>query len=553
MNPNYKGQDLSTMSANEKEAAQKKINEDIINLSKDNNITLGKLNEAFTSPLYYRDWKPADESYNTTTTYDWEHPIYGGAHDVVGGNTEGRYEPRNWTKDGKIVVGDKTYKNMKDYETSDEYLLPRYELAKSAAAKDDAGKELWNNYIGGLNPNYAASYDPSIVFGKDYTNYLQDYDTFKNYINTNYNTLNTGDTRSGFFDQIPGQMHGTIPQKVSEARELYQMSDNPGVYLTPEGNWQNYYSDAITNETDEVGRTTKLHTLSPKAIAFTSSSLPDNIEIAEDGTYTEVKDPKKKKENDHFPTPTNWPLAVAAGLQIPSLVQGLLPADHSNSDALINASKDAGNFRPVQFKPIGNYLTYNPLDIWYGQNRLNAIARAADRTILNSSLPEATKYAMLLAANQSDQLAQGNLFRQGQEYDDALRKTTGEFNKDTDKFNSEGFLKADMANQDADVKARGYQFELLNKGLTMREREDAERAANLKGALTGLGNLAYTYGQNKWNQDVMGWKLRHNQYPISQLEGDKYALDSGWEVKDGYLVKKSKGGKLKRKHRGLGF
>jgi hypothetical protein len=57
---------------------------------------------------------------------------------------------------------------------------------------------------------------------------------------------------------------------------------------------------------------------------------------------------------------------LAAGLQLGSLGYNILkPADYSNADALLSASKDAGIYKPVEFRPIGNYLPYKPLDIWY--------------------------------------------------------------------------------------------------------------------------------------------------------------------------------------------
>ena len=64
----------------------------------------------------------------------------------------------------------------------------------------------------------------------------------------------------------------------------------------------------------------------------------------------------------------------------------------------MNASRDAGIYKPVEFRPIGNYLPYKPLDIWYEQNRLNANARATDRAILNSGANQGSKAAALLAS-----------------------------------------------------------------------------------------------------------------------------------------------------------
>jgi hypothetical protein len=92
------------------------------------------------------------------------------------------------------------------------------------------------------------------------------------------------------------------------------------------------------------------------------NGTPEDIEVKPDGTYVA----KGTGENDPFPRAASWPYAIAAGLQLGSLGYNILkPADYSNADALLSASKDAGIYKPVEFRPIGNYLTYRPLDIWY--------------------------------------------------------------------------------------------------------------------------------------------------------------------------------------------
>lgn len=526
---------------------QKEIDNDLVQLSKSNNLTLGKLNEMLAPSTSYEDWQIVDPetAWKDTKEYDWSNPLYGGAHDVVQGNAADKWEARKWGDENGFTVGKTPYANMKEYELSDAYLKPRYELAKSAAAADEEGKKLWNSYVTDrLNSNY--KYDPNILFGKDYTNHLQGkdeeegYQNFKKYITDNYDKLNK---TSGFFDQIAGQLHGTYALKKN--RELYQMENNKGTYLTPEENWQNNY-ELVNTETKD-GTTT--YTLRPKAgLMFTRATMgmPEGIQY--DDKTGQYKSTVETEGNDTFPKASTWPYLAGIGLQGASLLYNwLTPADYSNASAMIKAAQSAGVYNPIEFRPIGNYLSYKPLDIWYEQNRLNANARATDRAILNSGANQGSKAAALLASGYNNQLASGNLFRQALEYNDALRKQVGEFNKDTDKFNSEGFLKADMANQDAATRARGYQLEGLKSGYAMMQDIDAAKANAISAGISGLANLAMAYGQNKWNNDVLGWKLQHNQYPVSQLEGYKY------DPYTGKPVLASKGGKLKKRHRGLGF
>lgn len=246
-------------------------------------------------------------------------------------------------------------------------------------------------------------------------------------------------------------------------------------------------------------------------------------------------------ENDPFPKAPSWPYLAGIGLQAGSLAYNLLsPKDYSNADAMIKAAQNAGNYNPIEFRPIGNYLTYRPMDIWFEQNRMDANARATDRAIMNNAAPISTKMAGLLASGYNNQIADGDLYRKALEYNDALRKQVEEFNKDTDKFNSEGFLKADMSNQDAATRSRGYTLEGLKSGYAMRQAVDDAKTNAINAGLSGLANLAFAYGQNKYNQELLGWGMRHNaEGPGVYMQGSKRKTEA-------------KGGRVRRK-KGIGF
>jgi len=147
----------------------------------------------------------------------------------------------------------------------------------------------------------------------------------------------------------------------------------------------------------------------------------------------------------------------------------------------------------VEFKPIGNYLTYSPFDIWQEQNRLNANARATDRSILNSGGNQGAQNAALLANAYNNQIASGNVYRQGLEYNNNLEKQVAEHNTDVDKFNSTGFLDADKANQDAALKARGYKFDAEKEAALLGQRIDDARGAGISSGVTGLGNMFFNW------------------------------------------------------------
>jgi hypothetical protein len=201
--------------------------------------------------------------------------------------------------------------------------------------------------------------------------------------------------------------------------------------------------------------------------------------------------------------------------------------------------------RYADYQPIGNYLTYKPLDIWYQQNALNAQSRATDRALLNSTSP--SRMAGLLSNGYNSQLASGNLFRQAQEYNDALKQKVEEFNRGTNQFNAEAYNRNSQFNADA--------FNTANRASAQMQlhaaqaKDDANRwwASNLYGNINGLFDNI-----NQWEK----WKRDHNT--VAKMAADSLFgnMSDQQYIGKGFLEvdkdkKKSKGGKLKKKKRGL--
>lgn len=180
--------------------------------------------------------------------------------------------------------------------------------------------------------------------------------------------------------------------------------------------------------------------------------------------------------------------AVGAGLGVLTDALGLTNSpDYGNAD-LVGSAVD--NLTNVEFTPIGNYLTYRPLDRNYYINRLNAQAGATRRAIVNQSGGNrATALAGLLAADYNAQSALGDLARQAEEYNLNQRKEVEAFNRGTNQFNSEMLLKAAMAQQANDklrLQARTTQAQLRDQA---DARSSAGRAANLTNLFDSLGDI----------------------------------------------------------------
>jgi hypothetical protein len=197
--------------------------------------------------------------------------------------------------------------------------------------------------------------------------------------------------------------------------------------------------------------------------------------------------------------------AVGSGIMALTDALGLTnKPDYTYADKLEAAANRAGVAPNIGFKPIGNYLRYNPMDIWFEQNRMDANARATDRAIMNSTSP--SRMAGLLASGYNSQIADGNLYRQALEYNDAKRERVADFNRRTNMFNSQMGLEAAMANARYNQVARQMGLSGLAQAAAMRDSIDARvgaaRSANLTNFLNNLGNIGReNFAMNQINTD----------------------------------------------------
>lgn len=175
--------------------------------------------------------------------------------------------------------------------------------------------------------------------------------------------------------------------------------------------------------------------------------------------------------------------------------------DYSNADAILNAANQAGNYTPVSYDPIGNYLQYRPLDRNYYINKLNAQAGATRRAIMNTTSP--SRNAALLAADYNAQGRLGDLARQAEEYNLAQRQAVETFNRGTNMANAEMGLKAAMANQEAALKARSAKLSGVAQAMAMRDAIDARRGANMSANLTNFFNSLGDIGREEYSRNMI--------------------------------------------------
>lgn len=264
-----------------------------------------------------------------------------------------------------------------------------------------------------------------------------------------------------------------------------------------------------------------------------------------------VKNPNYYKDNNNK-SATYLRYAPVIGAAI-GLGQNLFSKpDYTSADAILEAAKQAGNYTPIGYTPIGNYLQYRPFDRSFYINKLNAQAGATRRAIMNTTSP--SRNAALLAADYNAQGKLGDLARQAEEYNLAQRQAVETFNRGTNQANAEMGLKAAMANQEAELRARSSKLSGIAQAMAVRDAVDARRGASMSANLTNLFDSLGNIGIDEMNREDRDMLIRAGVF------GTLSEKPQGWSNKRWEDYKKvvsgkgySRGGKLKKRRGGLTY
>lgn len=396
-----------------------------------------------------------------------------------------------------------------------------------------------NSYLKGNIPYYQGK-----VSSKGYS--VKDIEGTDNYKNFTKYALTLPDSHS--YWQTLSNKTG---KDVTYLKNNYDRLRNDGklgwVHRTPKFNNVTTQPDTpftIYQPLDALGNQKPFNMLSPYGLGYSANDIvpfSDRVD-ANGNTVIDLKnkefistDTKKKTNNkeDNGLLPTWMRYAPIVGSAIGAASSLLSKPDESSADAILTAAREAGQYTPISFNPIGDYIQYNPFDRDYYINKLNAESGAARRAIINqASGNRGNAMAGILAADYNAQNQLGALARQAEEYNLAQRQKVAEFNRGTNMFNTEGMFKADAANQTARMQARStllqgtMQAERLRQAA--RQQLAAERSANLTNLFNNIGNI----GRENMNFNILNTSAA---FP--------WAMTNRGESK----YKKSNGGKLNRK------
>lgn len=158
--------------------------------------------------------------------------------------------------------------------------------------------------------------------------------------------------------------------------------------------------------------------------------------------------------------------------------------------------------REIGFTPIGDYLSYNPLDRNYYSNQLRSSAAASRRAIANQSGGSGTTaMAGILASDYNTIGSMGKLAREAEEYNLGQKEKVATFNRGTNQYNSQGRLEADRANQSAWLQADNTRLSGILQGAKLRAEEQARANANRSANLTNLLNSLGQIGEEAYDND----------------------------------------------------
>lgn len=374
----------------------------------------------------------------------------------------------------------------------------------------EGAPEYQNSYLKGNIPYYQGKVSSKGYSVKD----IEGTDNYKNFtkyaltLPDNHNYWQTLSNKTG--------------KDVTYLKNNYERLRNDGklgwVHRTPKFNNISTQADApftIYQPLDTLGNQKPFNMLSPYGMGYSANDIvpfSDRVD-ANGNTVIDLKnkefistDTKKKTNNkeDNGLLPTWMRYAPIVGSAIGAASSLLSKPDESSADAILTAAREAGQYTPISFNPIGDYIQYNPFDRDYYINKLNAESGAARRAIINqASGNRGNAMAGILAADYNAQNQLGALARQAEEYNLAQRQKVAEFNRGTNMFNTEGMFKADTANQAAKMQARStllqgtMQAERLRQAA--RQQLAAERSANLTNLFNNIGNI----GRENMNFNIL--------------------------------------------------
>lgn len=336
-------------------------------------------------------------------------------------------------------------------------------------------------------------------------------------------------SEAGLNSNLTSLMHGQeeVRNSASKARHKGNkfafggFEDDPYWWATPE-------------ETSEISNNNGTKIIGTPLVGFNEEmSEPVNSKVTTRSSNGTANGGKKETKYNPL-TALRYAPVIGGGLSVLTDALGLTNKPDYSNLGLIDSAVSNIPTRSVRFTPIGNYLTYTPLDREFHTNRMRSSAAAGRRAIANTAGGNRASAVAGILASDFNTLAQyGNLARQAEEFNLAQRQKVEDFNRATNMFNSEGFLKADTTNVSKDLERGKLGVQAAMTKAKMMEDIDAKagtaKSINLTNFINSLGNIGREEVMKSW---------------INENPALYYAISTGGA---GTPYKKRKGGYLTRR------
>lgn len=216
---------------------------------------------------------------------------------------------------------------------------------------------------------------------------------------------------------------------------------------------------------------------------------------------------KPQIDMSNYPKTNFLQYIPAIGSGIGAITSLFEKPDYSNADLIGQARR---SIRNTSFSPIGGYMSFNPYDINYEQNKMQNANLGTQRNMLNlAGGNRGTALANLAAYDLTASAKAGDLRREAMEYNDKQRLEVGRFNNEINKFNSQMSLEASRANQTADAQRAS----LANEEATMRNLVDKQLSETVSGNLSGFFSTLGEVGKDLYASDQEKFFLEHGYMP----------------------------------------
>ena len=335
----------------------------------------------------------------------------------------------------------------------------------------------------------------------------------------------------------------------ANAKQIYDSLKNAGITYTPEydygKNGYKAYKFGLQSDRQSIGepiqqiKTPAGSPLSPfkeqpneLAIQRPEVALTPEQEGIQRRAQRQGARQERREAREAQGLPTWMRYAPIAGSAIGAIWDMAQKPDYSVAEA---AERIASNTPRVRFNPIGDYLTYRPVDRNFYLNQVRNQGLATDRSILNASgANQGAATASLLASQYNTQNAIGNSLMQQELANRQNEQQVAQFNRGTNQYNSQGLFNESVYNQRAGMQSGHYALTAAQLRQAERQRRNAAISADLTNLFQGIGDI----GWENMNANMVNMNPAL-KYQIN-LRGNRNAGETTYKAKCGGMLTKKK-------------